>query len=498
MNAPDSKPRSFSRAEWALCFAILLLGSAIVIWFSIPMYRTENLSDDALVTLTYAKNLAAGNGFVYNHPPATLGTTSPLMALVTAGLAFLFPSLTLPRAAVILSAGAWIGAGWLLFGLMRHTGLPPALAAIAGSVPLIAVQGWRLSVGMETWLFEFLLVLAVLLHVREQPIGTGLCIAGLCLVRGEGAVIGAILIGHDLVRQSDGMIKKVVGAAVPVGCWIVYALLVFGTAIPNTLYAKTWQATSSTAFITAMIGDIIPEYLGWFVVWDVWWLNPYLIFVGLGLIWAARRARILLALVLWGALYLGAYAILNPSPYWWYRQHVVFVMQALAGVGIAGAWIIARSRATKLRRVAATLCGLVLVAGLLYPAWSVTAGRFSSYLGDRRGPAYRAVAEWLNDNTSPEERVAFMEVGYLGFYTSNNIVDLVGLTDPEIARNLANGGYAWGFWHYAPEYYVQDELFDWAVGSIDLAEQGYVAVHQVPRDYASVPIYIHKRADRTF
>ena len=44
------------------------------------------IGDDPLITLTYAKNIAAGNGFVFNHGDPVLGTTAPLFALIVGGL----------------------------------------------------------------------------------------------------------------------------------------------------------------------------------------------------------------------------------------------------------------------------------------------------------------------------------------------------------------------------------------------------------------------------
>ena len=486
--------RSISRLELASSLAILLVASAIVVWFSAPMWRTQNLNDDAFITLTYAKSLAAGKGFVFNHPPATLGTTSPLMALSTAGLARLLPFLALPRVAILLSAAAWIGAGWLLFSLLLQVGLRPPLAAIAASLPLVMVQGWRFSLGMETWLFEFLLVLALVLHLRERPFLTGVCIAALSMTRGEGLLFGAILFGHDLVRRSRAVVGKVLGAAVPLGCWAVYAALTFGTVIPNTLYVKQFQASSSTDFITGMLGDLIPKYFSWFVTWDVWWANPYLGLAVLGLIFAVRRAGIMLVFVLWGVVYVGAYGILNPLPYWWYRQHVVFVLEVLAGTGVA--WLCAACGGMRgvWSKLAGSLAVLVLVVVTFCPAWSVELAKSRNFSGDPRAPTYRAIAGWLNRNSRPEEDVAFIEVGYLGYYTSNRIVDLAGLTDREIAMNLEDGGYAWGFWRYEPVFYVHDKLFDWALGDIDPLEQGYVVVYEALRENASVPIYICRRA----
>ncbi len=79
------------RTEKYLAIAIFVLSSCAVIWCTIPIWRHQHLNDDSFITLTYAKNLAQGNGFVYNQPPATLGTTTPLFTITTALLATILP-----------------------------------------------------------------------------------------------------------------------------------------------------------------------------------------------------------------------------------------------------------------------------------------------------------------------------------------------------------------------------------------------------------------------
>ena len=61
---------------------------------------------------------------------------------------------------------------------------------------------------------------------------------------------------------------------------------------------------------------------------------------------------------------------------------------------------------------------------------------------------------------------SFIEVGYLGYYTDNRIVDLAGLVVPDIVPYIAEGDFAWGFWHHQPDYYIYLSDFDWALGSI--------------------------------
>jgi hypothetical protein len=89
-----------------------------------------------------------------------------------------------------------------------------------------------------------------------------------------------------------------------------------------------------------------------------------------------------------------------------------------------------------------------------------------AYQGDARGDSYTALSRWFREHTESSESVAYIEVGYLGYYTENRIIDLAGLVLPDVVPHVAEGDFAWGFWRYEPDYYVYLPDFDWALASI--------------------------------
>ncbi|TET83600.1 MAG: hypothetical protein E3J37_05110, partial [Anaerolineales bacterium] len=71
--------------------------------------------DDAYITFRYAQNLLAGNGLVYNPGEAVLGTTTPIYALLMAGLGLFtggsqapFPTLALLVNALADGLTCWL------------------------------------------------------------------------------------------------------------------------------------------------------------------------------------------------------------------------------------------------------------------------------------------------------------------------------------------------------------------------------------------------------
>lgn len=100
--------------------------------------------------------------------------------------------------------------------------------------------------------------------------------------------------------------------------------------------------------------------------------------------------------------------------------------------------------------------------------------------GDPRAASYLALADWLNTNTNPSESVAYVEIGYLGYYTENRVIDLLGLVTPGITSYIAQGDIAQGFWMYDPDYFIYLPDFDWALAGIHndfRFEQNYKLVH---------------------
>ena len=105
---------------------------------------------------------------------------------------------------------------------------------------------------------------------------------------------------------------------------------------------------------------------------------------------------------------------------------------------------------------------LFFLFGLLKPV--VNAGR--NYQGDPRGESYLGLSQWLRENSAQTESIAYIEIGYLGYYTDNQIIDLGGLVLPEITPHIVEGDFAWGFWYYEPDHYVYLPDFYWALAEI--------------------------------
>ena len=465
------------------------------------------LNDDSYITLTYAKNLANGNGFVFNHSPAVLGTTTPLFTVAVAGFALIFRQVDIPTVAVFLTAFCWLGIVWTFFFFRKEWGLADWQAGVVGLV--VIASGWIGFLGMEAYPFAFLLVLSLSLFLSERYWLAGFVTGALFLTRGEGVLIlGVILIAATVqhwhrnrsidVVLARKILKLIVGFAAPVLLWFTYAYFTFGSFLPNTLAAKQAQGQNGLgrSFLTRLVNEWAPSWGNAFAIEASPYLNLWWVVTLLGALEALLRRRRWLIFAGWLILYTSGYILLNVSAYWWYQLPILFVLNLFFGLGIVTIieTLIRHIKPLSLSITLSVLLASLLIVVLAKPTISATV----SYQGDARGESYTALSRWFREHTEGTESVASMEIGYLGYYTENRIVDLAGLIMPDIVPHVAERDFAWGFWHYKPDYYIYLSDFDWALASITADprfEQEYqpVATLRGPRETDFV---IYQRIDK--
>lgn len=417
--------------------------------------------DDALISLCFAKNLAAGHGFVFNHPPTVLGTTTPLFTLIVA----LVSALSGAEATVVaflLSIGSWLGLIWSFFLLRKAFGLAPRAAAMIGV--LIALTGWIGHLSMEAYPFALVEVLTAALVFSGRPLAAGLAGGALFLLRGEGilfaAMLGLVVLVSE-VRRPKGdtsfspTLRFVGGVSIPILLWAVYAIPRFGSILPATLAAKMAQVTSGlwAAFPVRLFSEWLP---GWGLGWGP---HPLRMAIGwglvlLGLLMIGRSFPRLWIFPAWALAYAAGYSLLGVPGYPWYQLPILLVLAISSAMGLE--FLLERLVDSGARRWRQRLGWLLVVGILSAPAIGIT-HRIRDRQAPERDLAYFNLAHWFRENARPSETIAYMEVGYLGYYTKLGIVDLVGLVSPQYIPYVLRQDFSAGFWESRPEYLVELE-----------------------------------------
>ena len=129
-----------SKAQRVELISLLAFGLALRVFFALYSGYVE---EDAYITFQFARNLAAGQGFVYNPGEAIYGSTTPLLTLLLAGWMALGGEPVLgARLLGLAGAAAYLGLTWavlLRLGVPR-AGRVCAAALLACAPRLVALD----------------------------------------------------------------------------------------------------------------------------------------------------------------------------------------------------------------------------------------------------------------------------------------------------------------------------------------------------------------------
>jgi hypothetical protein len=133
------------------------------------------------------------------------------------------------------------------------------------------------------------------------------------------------------------------------------------------------------------------------------------------------------SLLAWGGLHLGLLALLGlPAGYHWYwiPPAFAFLLASSIGLGFLAVWL-------------KSWC-LSLALSLWFLGIGIQVVQATPRV-EARALAAQEIAKEL-EKTPADTRVAYYEVGYLGWYSPRPIVDLLGLVSPEVEPELIRQG----------------------------------------------------------
>jgi hypothetical protein len=392
---PGDRRRALSVAGWAAVVGSLAFSAVFIARSAFRVGGTLyfTLFDDAMISMRYARNLAAGHGLVWNagQPPVE-GYTNPLWTLWMAALHLLPVPEAKISLLVMLSSAALLAANVALVGaITRRVACPSSAAApvamwlTAGYYPLAY---WALR-GMEVGLIAFLVSAMVLLalivadraRARHALALAAVMVAGV-LTRTDATIPCAIVIAY--LALAPGRTRRratiaLLGAAVLLALagQTAFRLAYYGYPLPNTYYLKVAGIA---------LGARLARGLGGLGALAAIHLFAPLLFAGVALL--ARRARPSPPIALLLALFAGqcAYSVYVGGDAWeWFRyanRYIAPSVPALLIVGAVGVVALPgclRDARPGVRRLVAGLCLPVLVVGA--PAFLL------SLLVFGRGPA---------------------------------------------------------------------------------------------------------------
>lgn len=448
--------------------ARVILGTAAVLFVALSHYSRTQIGDDSFIFFRYVDNLLAGHGPVWNVGERVEGFSSPLWLLILSlGRSLGADYFVFSRWAGWAAAAAGIYAVWLLARRLAATQVTSAVACLLAT--LVGTLHYWSPTGLETSLYVAVFGLTCAAIVRGRLVEWAVWTALLGLVRPEGLVMApwsvicfALVHGRRVVDA-----RALAIALTPVVAYVAFRLAYYGTLLPNTYYAKA----------TGALGERLGQGLEY-----GFWIGLLLLGAGAGAIalWlrarrATRERALLGALAFTSALF--GIAVMGGGDWMWGHRLTLPMILPLFAIAAALASRVARfSEAAR-----ATLLGFVLFMSInddlpfadrldyedLFGFGAVghalkSPARFLEWRFVRplalvgralawqtMSPVHRMegtmtdasadVASYVVSAYPKDTLVAVNHAGAVPYYTGMPAVDMTGLADAHIAREVKGG-----------------------------------------------------------
>ena len=426
----DSIASSWQIEPWVIIALASLVAVLFYLILSEIVYSIGFPLDDAWIHLTYARNLAEDGEWAFRPGQRSAGSTSPLWTFLLS-IGFL----------IDLAPYVWTYLlGWVVLTLLAVYAENVArklVTSYKSRIPwagLFFVFAWHLTwsavSGMETLLHALIIfvVLSTLIGDSRRYLALGV-LAGLSIwVRPDGlTLLGPLLFTGLLSEKSwyaraQALWKILLGFGALFFPYLLFNLALSGNPLPNTFYAK--QAEYQAFWLSKTLTERLSDYL-----WPIL-ASPFLVFIPAAIWWLAKNIRARN----WGALagliwFFGYFAIyFTRLPAYQHGRYIIPALPIMYLWGVLGFFELMSSSKLNQRLV------------FVWQVLTVVLTFAFQYIGARQNAddvfwietEMVKTAEWVEKNIPSSARLAVHDIGALGYSVQNPILDMAGLTTPEI------------------------------------------------------------------
>lgn len=401
--------------------------------------------DDTYIFYKYAKNIAEGNGYVFNFGEKVNATTSPLYTLILAFIYWMIKSFFSDSFVIIgnlVSIASIILILYSMQNILKDDTKFYWFASVFLAMPLL-----KFGFGMETHLNIAIITLSVLLYTKHKYLLSAVFVALSVLARFDSILFAVILFLHFIIKNKKfPPITAVIIFIAIVSSWFIFSKFYFNAYLPTTISAKLSQSDlglfgSGLIFLTNSV-RVIPG--GFLTVSSI---IVMLLFSSIYIY--KKRINIfkndgILLLLIWSVSLFITYAfIINAPPYQWYYTPFAIPVAILSAVSLSD--II---RKVKWQNIVFTF---LFISACVLPVKNLMQGYNPKYKNFIR------VAEWLNNNASKGSLLAVDDIGILGYYYKNGkVIDALGLINPEVSKHLSKKDFDWFLNHFKPEFIAHE------------------------------------------
>jgi hypothetical protein len=429
--------RDFITSNWRIepWVVIALAALTAVLFYLVLSEVVHSIGfplDDSWIHLTYARNLADHGEWAFRLGQQSAGSTAPLWTLLLS-IGFL----------IDLAPYVWTYLlGWVILTLLAIYGENIArklVAAYKSRIPwvgLFFVFAWHLTwsavSGMETLLHALIIfvVLSTLISGPRRYLTLGV-LAGLSIwVRPDGlTLLGPILFAGFLSEKTwyaraEVFWKTLLGFGALFFPYLLFNLMLSGNPLPNTFYAK--QAEYESFWLSKTLMERVSDYL-WPIV-----ASPFLVLIPGAIWWLVKNIRArnwgALAGLIWFFGYISIYFARLPA-----YQHGRYIIPALPIMylwGILGFLeLVSSSKISK--HIVFVWQVLTVILTIAFQFMGAQQNANDVFWIETE---MVKTAQWVQKNVPADAQLAVHDIGALGFYVQNPILDLAGLTTPEVVR----------------------------------------------------------------
>lgn len=392
--------------------------------------KSEVYVDDVFITLKYARNLAEGNGMVFNAGEKVMGITSPLWCWLNAVGFVFFPAERFGALGCrLLSFISIFGAALGFYRLGRKMGW--GCAGLIGAIGICLLPDHIPLFGLEYPLGIWLALEILLAFSKGQKKLMGILGGLIILTRPEAAVFVVLVFLFEYMQSRK--IREIFTMAayllIPLAPALLFLTVYYGSPIPNTLNAKHAQLEDHGLFWLCSVG------LGAWRYFIVEFLRQKTLEVYLfltGAVWfvielirnrdfrKTRRGFVCALVFSWAILHVIALEILGVAFYRWYLYPVwlAIFFGITAGTGVIKVFI-ERNRGA-LTSISTAIVSAIFL--LVIISWQSHWTNNISPWQKARHDGYKKIAERLNeDSRGKAAELLCHDIGVLGFYVTGNI-----------------------------------------------------------------------------
>jgi len=402
---------------------------AILTIFVIHAVSLNFTQDDAYISYRYAKNFLNGWGLVFNPGERVEGYTNFLWIILLS----VFSNLGLDI--IIASKIVGIASGCIsLFLLYKITTLlcrpqnrsrHPWFFSLFPSL-LLAINSafayWSIS-GLETAFF----VMAVLLSVYYYFTNERLMIISSALsslVRPEGTLVFAIFLIHKFFFKKDNLkacLSHLLGFALLLLPHLIFKISYYGDLLPNPFYAK---AGLSPEYVKTGL-DYTWLFHKHYGLWGVLYLIPIVFYKGMG-----RKLKLILLLVYVYTLYVTVIGGDVLQAHRFFMPVIPFLYLFLSFSLRKLFLVLMKGFASQ--RISMLVVTAFSVWTFFWPrSWIMNVRRAEQGLCSKMSLS----AKRLRETFGTDFTLAISTIGAISYFTEARVIDMLGLTDPYIAKH---------------------------------------------------------------